>query len=353
MKFSGGNISIFDEYIHISDSFLNSTSNTTFIQNIRWLLHQPFYMIQSLDTKWSQFTEKIKIMPSLKIFSFYTISFIVLFFGIFFRTTENPNQTDYRIVNLKGPFTPMFERNISHYRNWSLFLLTSVVSIILAFVMNGIQKMTSISKTTIQILSAIMVLSLFAIVFGNSMKILPDIPSVKTAIFALLAIVFSLVGTPIILVILQIFAEMNLLKYPIEWVSNLYSQVSGKPVSFSYTNTLNSGSLLSNLFVLISLFCFAFIFGYGLHHNWLSSENTKPFLLFNAILICMGVSLYVGFSSCFPTGTILYTVLKNMFDFILLFGAPIILIILSIVQFIFAFKNYQKYKQYEKLKKKE
>jgi hypothetical protein len=353
MKHSGGNISIFDEYIHISDAFLKSSSNTSFIQNLRWLLNQPFFMIESLDNRWAQFTDQFRMMPSIKILLFYAISFVTLFFGIFFRTIENPNQSDYRIVNLKSPFTPMFERNISHYRNWSLFLLTSVFSIILTFILNGIQKMTSISKTTMQVLGSVLIFSLFAIIFGNSMKILPDSAAVKTAIFALLAIVFSLIGTPITLVILQIFAEINLLKYPIEWISGLFARMSGKPVSFSYMNTLNSGPLLSGLFALFSLFWFSFIFGYGLHNNWLSSNNTKPFLLFNAILICMGVSLYVGFSSCFPTGTILYTVLKNVIDFILLFGAPIIIVILSIVQFVYAFKNYQKYKQYEKLKKKE
>lgn len=353
MKNAGGNISVFDEYIYISDAFRHSDDNTAFIQNIRWLLSKPFYIIQELEKKWSQFTEKIKFPVPIKILLFYVVSFVTLFFGFFFRATDNPNQSNYRIINLTGPFTPMFERNISHYRNWSLFLLTSILSIILAFGLNFIQKMTSISKTALQIFGSILVLSLFAVIFGNSMKILPDTMAVKTAIFALLAIVFALVGTPIVLVILQIFAEMSFLKLPMEWFGQVYSSISGTSTNFSYSTTLNNGPWLTILFALIFIFWFSFIFGFGLKHNWLSGNNTKPFLLFNAILISMGVSLYFGFSSCFPVGTILYSVLKNVIDFILLFAAPIILIILSVVQFFLAFKNNQKYKQYANLRKKE
>lgn len=341
-------VSFFENMLYIQESYLQK-DNTGFIRNIRWLLTLPKLFIQTIETKWMSQMDRIRTTPLVKSFSFYCITFIAVFFGIFVRIPIRPHRYKimdrFNIVNMESPFPQKFERNIHSFRDFSMFVLCSLISIVLAIIMYTFGKSTSMSKGILQFLTSAFVIIIFASMFGKKFDILPDSASVKSLIFFFLSIVFGLLGTPVILGILQIFTETGIFELPIK----AFSEMLGTPIS--YARTLNVGSLLNVLFMLIFLFLTFFIFGFGMKNNWVSNDNGKSMTMFNVILVCMALSLYVGLSTSYPISTLLYSMIKNTMEVVLIFIAPLALVILAIVQFIFAFKNHEKYKRFGEIKK--
>ena len=77
--------------------------------------------------------------------------------------------------------------------------------------------------------------------------------------------------------------------------------------------------------------------------KWFVEGNDKQIRLFNALLITMAVSLFIGLSAYYNMFTNLYKFIKTIIETILVYVAPIAVVVLSLVLFIFSMKNHDKY----------
>jgi type IV secretory pathway TrbL component len=80
--------------------------------------------------------------------------------------------------------------------------------------------------------------------------------------------------------------------------------------------------------------------------NWILHEDDLPFKTFLSILITMTISLFIGLSAHYDMFTFLYNLVSYPMKFILMYLAPITILGLVLVQFVFAYKNYQITKYY-------
>ena len=86
--------------------------------------------------------------------------------------------------------------------------------------------------------------------------------------------------------------------------------------------------------------------------DWIGNHNGKPMQMFNVVMVCMALSLFIGLSTSYPVSNLLYHSIKNIMEIVLVFIAPIAIVVLSIVQFLFAFKNHEKYQKTSKVIRK-
>ena len=63
----------------------------------------------------------------------------------------------------------------------------------------------------------------------------------------------------------------------------------------------------------------------------------------------MGVSLFMALTTAYPLLSSLFTFFHKIAQLVLLFIAPLAILIFALIQFAFAFKNHEKYKVYEKI----
>ena len=367
----------------IGETFSNST---TFIKNkweydtngftktMGWLLDQPHDLLYLLDKQWHKITNKIHVNPLLKCFSFYCITFVSMFFGLFIRFPKNYSEIrdeEYygedkkkvsrvkreqknreakfgaiKIINMQNIFTQKFYRNITDYKHTALFFICAFICTAFFMCINFLSLFRDFmwKKTSFVLFTGL----IFGLFFGLRDKIVGSVESVKTLVMFLLAVIFSLLGTPVVLGIMQLFMESGLLGGFVGMFSNFFLKLANRfrkePLDFlSLDRTLNAGgSFLSILTFLIFIFLLFLIFGAGVD-KWFVEGNDKQIRLFNALLITMAVSLFIGLSAYYNMFTNLYKVIKTIIETTLVYVAPIGIVVLSLVLFIFAMKNHDKF----------
>jgi len=315
-------------------NFSDETQTSTLPKVIKWLIQQPKKIIDNLDIFVLYYMRELPFNPLMKAFSIYCITFIVLFFGAFVRIPRDAKERKpmdrFRIINMTPMFPPIFNRNINDYRNTGIFFLCVLLTLALSQIMWFIKTLTSM-PSVLMIASTLVGMVLFlGCLFGKRYEAFPDVLSVKKLLFFLVSIVFGAVGTPIVLAIFQIFADIGLLN-----VNTINFQ------AFGFGNFLH---ILSTVIFIVLTFV-----AYGLGANkWLDGESRKPLEMFTVVLVCMTLSLFMALYSKHRMGGLVYNFLNNIISFVVKYLAPIGVLILSIVQFHYSYKNHLKYKSYSK-----
>jgi hypothetical protein len=367
----------------------NSETGNGFIKTLSWLLDQPHDLLRVLDTKWHNLTNKIDVTPMAKCFSLYCITFVSMFFGLFIRFPENysairgeksmngefKENCEYnkdptkrlncekeqrqakfgaiKIINVENIFTQKFRAHINQNRDVALFFISAFISLLsflpLLFITTNWWQIIWI------VIAGIITIVTFGSFFGARNMI--DVNGTKTLIMVLLSIVFSLLGTPVVLGILQLAAEGGMLsnffvkffKRPVHKIYYYFSKdnnFSQKNMKKYYDDwdpkTLNTS--FKHLFILsLVVFCTLLLTISIGGSEWFAEGNDKQIRLFNALLITMAVSLFIGLSAHYNAFTNLYKIIKAIIETTLVFVAPIGLVVLSLVLFIFAMKNHDKF----------
>lgn len=339
-----------------------STYTSPLIKTIRWLLNQPFQFVNNFDTIWHYYMNKINTTPLIKAFGMYCVVFIVVFFGAFIRipVMKDPRKHHpmdrFQIINMESAFPQVFERNIEDYRSLALFFFCSILSICLGifmyFITKGFKLLADINVPSIvsKVVLTIGTIMFFSIFFAQRHNILPDSFSVKKLIFFLLCVVFSLLGTPVVLAILQLFAEMGLFSF-VQKIYMFFACMGKTECTYSSIRTLNTDSILSIVASIVGFILLFTMYGLGVDKKWISNDSGKSFLMFNVVLVTMAISLFMALSTQYKLGTALYTYIRTIIEYVLAYVAPLGIMIFSIIQLIFAFENYKKYRKFEKMKR--
>lgn len=321
-----------------------------FVRTIRWLLNQPYHVINNVEIIWHNFMNRIDFSPLIKAFCMYCVTFIVTFFGAFVRIPyyKNPRQHNpmdlFNVVNMKPIFSGIFMRNLDQYRSLSVFFLSMIVSLSFACIMFTLKSFfQSIPKNLIIGATIVGFAIFFGCFFGKRQEIFPDADSVKSLIFFLLCFIFAAVGTPVALAVVQLLIEMGLLNIFIKMFSRMFNQSTPLLTTLNY-NGLFEGS--AGIFFTVLLFA---MYGLGKDKKWLSNANGKSMQMFLVTLVTMTISLFTAIGTKYRISLGLYELIKHVMQLVLVYVAPLSLIALAMVQFVFSYKNYMKYKRFEKL----
>ena len=288
------------------------------------LLDMPYTWLNRWETDWHSFTDTIYISPLWKSFSLYCITFIVTFFGFFLRIPygvvgipDNKVRLDkYKIINMGNMFTPEFFRNVSHYRNTAIFFTCLVLCVVLYIFLRFLQQFGEGVRTFVKFAFFPLVILIFGLFFGFRKKI--KVGGVQKMIMGLLAVLMASLGTPVIITIVQLLFEI-------------------------IGMTLNStdyfyAKIVIGLLVFLTLFLVTFIFG----SKWITKDSFKNLQIMNAILVCMAVSLFVGMTPTYMVFTNIYSFVKFLIEALLVYVVPLMIVILSIVLFIYSLKSRRK-----------
>ncbi len=337
-------------------------NTSALVKTIRWLLNQPYQVIYNFDTLWNNFMQTIKVSPLVKAAGMFCSTFLVMFFGLFVRIKhfKHPLQHNindrFNIVNLGPMFPPFFKRNVEHYRNLSVFFLSLIISVCFGGIMLSLKSFFPVIPKLAVVMSTLMGFAIFfGCFFGKRKQMFPDLFSVKKLIYFLLCIIFTIVGTPVILGGIQLLLESGLLdgifKFCLNVWSGLTSNGGKNESSYPMLETLNTNGLLGGSALVLSIVLFSTMYGLGVDKKWVTNSNGKSMQMFLVTLITMSVAMFAALNTKYKVCTALYSFLRTLIELILVYLAPVTMVALSIVLFVFSYKNYTKYKQYEKLKK--
>lgn len=325
----------------------DSTDYSPFFQTIRWLLNQPYQIINNVETTWLHFMDRIDVSPLVKAFSIYWLTFLVTFFGVFVRINQPHKQNSmdlFKIVNIFPLFPAVFNRHLDKYRSIGVFFLSFIVSLCFAGIMFTFNSFYRIlSNSTFIGASAVSFSVILSWLFWKRKELFPNKNSVKHLIYYLLCVIFALVGTPVVLAALQLLVGTGLLSIVQKICSNLFAHPP--PV----LSTLNYNGILEGSAVVIFTVLMFAMYAIGVDKKWLSSANDKSIQMFLVTLVTMTISLFTALNTKYRVSLGLYEWIKAILQFLLVYVAPLLLTVLAIVQFIFSYTNYMKYKQFEKL----
>jgi len=352
-----------------------------FVKIIKWLLDQPFAICTNLDKFIHQYTKLIEMPPLLKCFATYCIVFIVTFFGLFVRIPHHPEKIKdkidrFEIVNMTNVFTPVFNRNYQQYRDFSLFVWGAVISGIFLWLASKIPITNSIMK---KIVSVAGIGASFGILFGSFGKI--DVNKTKKLVISLLALLFAIVGTPVVLTLWNFLLNFGIGKvimgvvltffYLIVKVINVFIGKPNTNGSFESIKTILSGitgidqtnylfptSIAVGLSLFLTIMVDSTTETTTTDHvskvrttskKWL--YNNKSLKMFIVVLICMTISLFLSLSVEYNIFYYLYQFLKNLMEFTVVYLTPLASIAVSIIHFVFSLKNHDKFKNRIHVKK--
>jgi hypothetical protein len=163
--------------------------------------------------------------------------------------------------------------------------------------------------------------SLTTLIFGSffGMRHKIDAKGVQIMIMFLLSVLCALLGTPVIVGILQFFLEM--------WGTSLITEESS----------------WSRLGISVAL-SFSLIFSTVMYfsYSWIKNDASKRLQIFHAVLVCMALSLFMGLSTTYHMFTNLYTFIRGILESLFVYIVPFLVIVVSIVLFALSFKSYQK-----------
>ena len=386
---SNGMFASFDKNVFYDN---HKSAISGFVKIIKWLLDQPFEICTNLDKFIHQYTKLISMPPLLKCFATYCIVFIVTFFGLFVRIPHHPEKIKdkidrFEIVNMTNVFTPVFNRNYQQYRGFSLFVWGAVLSGIVLWLASYIP-----SPLVKKIASVSGVGASFGIIFALFGKI--DVNKTKQLVISLLALLFAIVGTPVVLTLLNFLLNFGIGKVimgvvltffymivkvinVITGISNINEDIKEDGVidttngSFEFiktclsdktgidqTNYLFPTSIAVGLSLFLTIMIDSTTETTTTDHvskvrttskKWL--YNNKSLKMFIVVLICMTISLFLSLSVEYNVFYHLYRILKNLMEFNVVYIVPLGSIIVSIVHFVFSLKNHDKFKNRIHVKK--
>jgi hypothetical protein len=342
--------------IPVPNEFLASEYNTYLIRAIRWLMEQLPRTLHNIDASWLYYMDKIRTTPLIKAFGMYCVVFIVVIFGAFIRIPKEAHRKPHKlapmkrfdVINIESPFPAKFERNVEDYRNLTLFFLCSLIVFIFAYIMYLLHYFLKVPKEFVQGSVVLAAAIFFGSFFGKRHEILPDSLSVKKLTFFILSVIFSFLGTPVVLAILQLFAEIGVIGGIHKVFNDIYQSIMHTSDPYEKPYTLNHGNMLTILATVIGITLTFLMYGLGVDKGWFDNVDGKPFMMFLAVLITMAISMYMALSTSYPMFTMLYEFLHGIAYYVNLYISPLAIVAFSIVQFVFAYKNNEKYKVYEK-----
>lgn len=324
-----------------NNMFFARNYSSPFIEMFKWLLDQPWYILKMIDDSILSFFQSItSITPLIKSIIMYCLTFISVL-CIFFVRIDTSSNSDHQFSfrNIKTPFSSHYENNMENYRNLMIFIFSGFLIGLSSIPMILLNVPTFVLYLIISIIT-ILYLGLF---FGFKEMILPTDISIRNSIFFLLCLVFSILGTPVVLGFLQIFTEVGMF----DGIQLLFQTIINSRAVIM--NSLNHGSLLSVWTSIISLLLLFGVFVIGYTNEWVLDDNSKYLNCFNIILICMGISLFFSLSANHNIFTNSFKIFKYILDFVLVFIAPVFLVVLSITQLRLSLNNYNKYKNMKKI----
>ena len=385
---SNGSFASFDKHDFYKD---HSTAVSDFVIIIKWLLDQPYEICTNIDKLIHQFTYKIRMPPLVKCFATYCIVFIITFFGLFVRIPHHPERIKHKmdrfeIINMTNVFTPVFHRNYQQYRDFCLFVWGLIASSVLVWLLSYISN-NNLSPTLTKILNLLIIGGSFGSLLG--VRHLFDLNKTKQLVISILAFIFAIVGTPVVLTLLNFFFKFGigkvimgivltfiflilkpLLKMKMDIsMDNLKSEkLDGtfESIKNSLGNLtgINKDNYLLPLSIVVGLSLFSTIMvdsntttttknlvsGVTTTSNkWM--YNNKSLKMFIVVLICMTISLFLSLSVEYNIFYHLYRFLKNLMEFTVVYLTPLASIVVSIIHFVFSLKNHDKFKNRIHVKK--
>jgi hypothetical protein len=315
------------ETFSTSETFENRKAadyKTGFSTLIAFILDQPYIWLNYTETEWHKYTDQVGISPLLKSLALYCVTFIVTFFGFFMRMPygvvglpdDKVRLDKYKIINMGNMFGPVFTRNIGHYRDTAIFFTCLILCVVLYGVLRCLQQIGEGARTIVKFAFIPLVILIFGLFFGLRKTISTD--GVQKMIMFLLAFLLSSLGTPVVVGISQMFLEIG--------------GMSLNSPDFFYIKAV------IGLLVFLTLFLLSFIYGI----KWITEDSFKNLQIMNAILVCMAVSLFIGLTPSYTVFTNIYRLVKFIIESLLVYVVPLLIVILSLVLFIYSFKNRQK-----------
>ena len=298
-----------------------SSEYKTLVGNI---LDQPHSWLSYLETEWQHVTNEVQISPLWKSFSLYCVTFIVTFFGFFMRMPygvvglpdDKVRLDKYKVINMGKMFDASFFRNIGDHRDTAIFFTCLVLSFILFVFFRCIQQLGEGVRTFVKYAFFPLVILLFGLFFGLRKTL--NVQGVQKLIMFLIAILLASLGTPVIFAIVQLILE----------------------IFGSTLNTLDFfyGKVAFGIIGFLTLFLLAFIYG----TKWIEKDSFKNIQIMNAVLVCMAISLFVGLTPTYMIFTNIYNLCRFIIETLLVYIVPVLIVVLSIVLFVYSFKNRQK-----------
>jgi len=318
-----------------SDTFGQKVKNkhvySEFAKTIAWLLNGPKKIMNRIDDVIHEQMDPLTgVSPMVKAFCVYFVTFIALFFGLFIRIPlglKGVNYNKIRVANMENIFGPTFFRNIDQNRNVAIFFTCWFLSFILLGFINWLQSKFFSFGSFLKIIYFLLVILIFGLFFGY--RKLLDARSVQLLVMFLLSLLCAALGTPILVGIIQLFLEIS----GRSLTTNLFES-SG---SFNIINFV-----FSIPFLTLVLFIFLFALVMSLGKQWIQDDAYKRIQIFNAILVCMAVSLFMGLATTYNMFTHVFNIVRFILEGLFVFFVPLLIVLMSIVLFVYSFKSYQK-----------
>jgi hypothetical protein len=385
---SNGSFASFNKYKLYKN---HSTAVSDFVTIIKWLLDQPYEICTNVDKLIHQFTHRIPMSPLVKCFATYCVVFIISFFGLFVRIPHHPEEIKHKmdrfeIVNMTNVFTPIFHRNYQQYRDICLFVWGAIASSVFVWLLSYIPN-GAIPPTLTKLLNLLAIGGSFGSLFG--VRNLFDLNKTKQLVISILAFIFAIVGTPVVLALLKFLFKFGIGKVFMGIVLTLIFLVL-KPLlkmnmdvsmdnlksenldgtfesiknSLGSLTGINKDNYLLPLSIVVGLSLFSTIMVDSntttttkdlvsgvttTSKKWM--YNNKSLKMFIVVLICMTISLFLSLSVQYNTFYHLYRFLKNLMEFTVVYLTPLASIAVAIVHFVFSLKNHDKFKNRIHVKK--
>lgn len=316
----------------VMETFSDSTTfgdkgltKSGFSERMNEFMNIPHFVVNETDNIIHQQTAG-NVSPMIKAFSAYAVTFIVFFFGLFIRipfgVSGDKNGAGrgfdkIHVVNMENIFNPKFFRNIDQNRNVAIFFTCTFISSLLFMFGLLIQKIPVVLPVSVLSIGFVLLTTLlFGSFFGMRHKI--DAKGVQIMIMFLLSVLCSFLGTPVIVGMLQFFLE-----------------ICGTSL------IIDESWLGLGISVVLSFFLiFSFVMYFSV--TWINNDASKRIQIFNAVLVCMALSLFMGLSTTYHMFTNLYTFIRGILESLFVYIVPFLVIVVSIVLFALSFKSYQK-----------
>lgn len=355
-----------------------------FIKIIKWLLDQPYAIIQNIEQYIHNFSSKIKLEPMVKMVATYCVTFIVTFFGLFVRIPKRPeeikNKMDrFKVINMSNVFTPVFYRRFEQYKHLSLFTWGTIISLFIGWIFYlgraSIIPLTSFRKKCTIGGYCVLVACVFAGLFGGGKKL--GVQETKVLVMSVLAFMMAVLGTPVVTGLLSILNKVSygliarmyngLLSF--NSIKNLCNGLANSSIK-NFVSNFISYFKIDTTFGLSILSFIAIFFGVmissttkivtnpldrklktnkiGRSTNTVTNtdirwiDHPKSMRLFMVVLVCMLISLVLALSMNYKIFTHIYTLIKSLLEMTVVYIAPFGIIAIAIMNFVFSKKNHDK-----------
>jgi len=334
-----------------------------FTKIIKWLLDQPYAIIQNIEQYIHNFSSKIKLEPMIKMVATYCVTFIVTFFGLFVRIPKRPeeikNKMDrFKVINMSNIFTPVFYRRFEQYKHLSLFTWGTIISLFIGWFFYywraSILPLTSFWKNCTIGIYGILVVGVFAGLFGGGAKL--GVQETKVLVMSVLAFMMAVLGTP---VVTGLFSILNKVSY------GLIGLIWNKLLTFGNSTDNSTPSFGLSILSFIAIFFGVMISSttkivtnpldrklktnkIGRPTNTVTNtdirwiDHPKSMRLFMVVLVCMLISLVLALSMNYKIFTHIYTLIKSLLEMTVVYIAPFGIIAIAIMNFVFSKKNHDK-----------